>query len=92
MLIRVSLHVGVSLLDSFFVGLLGLPVSFFSAGLVKSLVREVDSRDHIGGFLARRALGVAFTVFAFIIFSIILFLCSGFIFTVFLLKDILCNT
>lgn len=86
-----SLHVGVSLMDSFFVGLLGLPVSFFSAGLVNSLVREVGSRDHIGRFLARRALGVAFTVLAFMIFSIILFFCGGLIFTVFLLKDVLCD-
>lgn len=91
MLLRVDVHVGVSLMSSFFVGLLGLPVSFFSAGLVNSLVRQVGSRGQMRGFLAARVLGIAFSLLDFVIFNYMLLNCGVFVFLVFLAKDVLCN-
>lgn len=82
----------VSLVSSFLTGLVGLPLRFFSAGVIKSVVRHVNSRSHVGGFLANSSVDALFSFIDFFVFTVMLTCCGLIMLKVFLLNGDLCVT
>lgn len=88
-LLHISVRINVSLISDFFIKLMKLPMKFFDTKLTGDLLQRIEDHRRIENFLTNQTINVLFSVFTFIIFSIVLFVYNIPIFTVFLAGSIL---
>ena len=83
------LRINISLVSDFFIKLLKLPMSFFDTKLLGDLMQRMGDHSRVNGFLTGQTLTIAFSLFSFAVFSVVLFLYNWQIFAIFLLGSIL---
>ncbi|MCM1141023.1 MAG: cysteine peptidase family C39 domain-containing protein, partial [Muribaculum sp.] len=83
LLLHISIRINLSLISDFFIKLLKLPMSFFETKLLGDLMQRMGDHTRVQSFLTNQALSVIFSLFSFLIFSIILLFYNNMIFIVF---------
>lgn len=89
LLLHISMRINISLVSDFFIKLLKLPMSFFDTKLLGDLMQRMGDHSRVNGFLTGQTLTIAFSLFSFAVFSVVLFLYNWQIFAIFLLGSIL---
>lgn len=84
LLLRISMHVNISLLSDFFLKLLKLPMSFFETKLMGDLLQRMGDHSRVENFLTHQTLGVAFSSVSFIVLGSVLAAYNWLIFVVFI--------
>lgn len=87
-LLRISLRINLTLVSSFFVKLLSLPMSFFESKHMGDLLQRMGDHSRINNFLTQQALGALFSVFSFVVFGFILFQYDWLIFIILMIGSI----
>ena len=88
-LLHISTRINVSLISDFFIKLMKLPMKFFDTKLTGDLLQRIEDHRRIENFLTNQTISIVFSVFTFMIFSIVLFVYHLPIFTVFITGSIL---
>ena len=89
LLLHISLRINISIVSDFFIKLLKLPMSFFDTKLMGDLMQRMNDHSRVNTFLTQQTLGIAFAIFSFIVFSVVLMLYSQLVFLVFLVASAL---
>ena len=88
-LLHISTRINVSLISDFFIKLMKLPMKFFDTKLTGDLLQRIEDHRRIENFLTNQTISIVFSVFTFMIFSIVLFVYHPPIFAVFITGSIL---
>lgn len=88
LLLRIGMNINISLLSDFFVKLLKLPMSFFDTKLMGDLMQRMSDHSRVNSFLTQNSLNVTFSMLTFVVFSVVLFMYSKFVFCIFLLGSL----
>jgi ATP-binding cassette, subfamily B, bacterial len=83
-LLHISARVNISLVSSFLIKLMKLPISFFDAKKIGDIMLRVDDHHRIETLLTNQTLNILFSLFNFIVFSIVLSYYSLPVFFIFL--------
>ena len=89
LLLRVSMHINISLVSDFFIKLLELPMSFFETKLMGDLMQRMNDHSRVNNFLTQQTLNITFAMLTFVVFSVVLFMYNKVVFAIFLLGSIL---
>lgn len=89
LLLHISMRINISLLSDFFIKLLKLPMSFFDTKLMGDLMQRMNDHSRVNNFLTQQTLNVTFSIFTFIVFSIVLLSYNWLIFIIFILGSTL---
>ena len=87
-LLRISMRINISLVSDFFIKLLKLPMSFFDTKLMGDLMQRMSDHSRVNSFLTQNCLNVTFSMLTFVVFSVVLFMYSKFVFCIFLLGSL----
>lgn len=87
-LLRIGMNINISLLSDFFVKLLKLPMFFFDTKLMGDLMQRMSDHSRVNNFLTQNCLNVTFSMLTFVVFSVVLFMYSKFVFCIFLLGSL----
>ena len=87
-LLHISMRINISLVSDFFIKLLKLPMSYFDIKLTGDLLQRMADHSRVETFLTRQTLSILFTSLNFIIFGVVLYIYSLYIFVVFSLGSI----
>lgn len=87
-LLRIGMNINISLLSDFFVKLLKLPMSLFDTKLMGDLMQRMSDHSRVNNFLTQNCLNVTFSMLTFVVFSVVLFMYSKFVFCIFLLGSL----
>ena len=82
LLLHISLRINISLVSDFFIKLLKLPMSFFDTKLM-------GDHSRVNTFLTQQTLSIVFSLFTFVVFSIVLLSYNWLIFTIFMVGSLL---
>lgn len=88
-LLHISARINISLISDFFIKLMRLPMKFFNTKLLGDLLQRIEDHQRIEDFLTNQLLNFIFSLFTFIIFSLVLYIYNVPIFFVFLLGSVL---
>lgn len=89
LLLHISMRINISLVSDFFIKLLKLPMSFFDTKLVGDLMQRMNDHNRVNSFLTQQTLNITFSIFTFIIFSIVLLMYNFLIFFIFTIGSML---
>ena len=89
LLLHISLRINISLVSDFFIKLLKLPMSFFDTKLMGDLMQRMGDHKRVNSFLTQQTLSIVFSLFTFIVFSIVLLSYNWLIFAIFMLGSLL---
>ena len=89
LLLHISMRINISLVSDFFIKLLKLPMSFFDTKLMGDLMQRMGDHGRVNSFLTGQTLSIAFSLFSFVVFSVVLLLYNGLIFAIFLIGSLL---
>ena len=89
LLLHISLRINISLVSDFFIKLLKLPMSFFDTKLMGDLMQRMSDHNRVNSFLTQQTLSIVFSLFTFIVFSIVLLSYNWLIFAIFMLGSLL---
>ena len=84
LLLHVSMRINVSLVSDFIIKLLKLPMPFFETKQTGDILQRMSDHSRIQSFLTTQVLDLLFTVTSFAVFSVVLFIYSPLVFTVFM--------
>ena len=84
LLLHISLRINISLVSDFFIKLLKLPMSFFDTKLMGDLMQRMGDHSRVNTFLTQQTLSIVFSLFTFVVFSIVLLSYNWLIFTIFM--------
>lgn len=88
-LLHISTRINVSLISDFFIKLMKLPMGFFDSKLIGDILQRIEDHKRIENFLTNQSLNLLFSLFSFVVFSIVLFIYSINIFIVFIIGSTL---
>ena len=88
-LLRIGMRINLSLLGDFFEKLLKLPMSFFDTKLMGDLLQRMGDHNRVNKFLTENSLNVTFSLLTFVVFSVVLWIYSKLVFTIFLVGSII---
>ena len=89
LLLHISLRINISLVSDFFIKLLKLPMSFFDTKLMGDLMQRMGDHNRVNTFLTQQTLSIVFSLFTFVVFSIVLLSYNWLVFTIFMLGSLL---
>jgi ATP-binding cassette subfamily B protein len=89
LLLHISMRINISLVSDFFIKLLKLPMSFFDTKLMGDLMQRMGDHGRVNSFLTQQTLSIVFSLFTFIVFSIVLLYYNWQIFSIFILGSLL---
>lgn len=89
LLLHISLRINISLVSDFFVKLLKLPMSFFDTKLIGDLMQRMGDHSRVNTFLTQQTLSIVFSLFTFVVFSIVLLSYNWLVFAIFMLGSLL---
>ena len=89
LLLHISLRINISLVSDFFIKLLKLPMSFFDTKLMGDLMQRMSDHSRVNTFLTQQTLSIVFSLFTFVVFSIVLLSYNWLVFTIFMLGSLL---
>lgn len=64
-------------------------MSFFDTKLMGDLMQRMNDHSRVNNFLTQQTLNIAFAMFSFIIFSIVLFIYNNLVFCIFILGSLI---
>ncbi len=88
-LLQIGTRINISLITDFLIKLMRLPLGFFDTKMTGDLMQRISDQSRIESFLTQSSLSIVFSVFNFVVFSVILNLYSPTIFGVFILAAVL---
>src|SRR5574344_1702095 len=88
-LLHISLRINISLVSDFFIKLLKLPMSFFDTKLMGDLMQRMGDHSRVNTFLTQQTLSIVFSLFTFVVFSIVLLSYNWLVFAIFMLGSLL---
>jgi ATP-binding cassette, subfamily B, bacterial len=88
-LLHISARINISIISDFLIKLMKMPIGFFDTKMIGDLLQRIGDHHRIERFLTSQSLGVVFSLFNIIIFSIVLVYYNLVIFLVFLFGSIL---
>lgn len=89
LLLHISLRINISLVSNFFIKLLKLPMSFFDTKLMGDLMQRMGDHSRVNSFLTQQTLNIVFSLFTFVVFSIVLLSYNWLVFAIFMLGSLL---
>ena len=89
LLLHISMRINISLVSDFFIKLLKLPMSFFDTKLMGDLMQRMGDHSRVNTFLTQKTLSIVFSLFTFVVFSIVLLSYNWLVFTIFMLGSLL---
>ena len=89
LLLHISLRINISLVSDFFIKLLKLPMSFFDTKLMGDLMQRMGDHSRVNSFLTQQTLNIVFSLFTFVVFSIVLLSYNWLVFAIFMLGSLL---
>lgn len=89
LLLHISLRINISLVSDFFIKLLKLPMSFFDTKQMGDLMQRMGDHNRVNTFLTQQTLSIVFSLFTFVVFSLVLLLYNLLIFTIFMVGSLL---
>ena len=89
LLLHISLRINISLVSDFFIKLLKLPMSFFDTKLIGDLIQRMGDHSRVNTFLTQQTLSIVFSLFTFVVFSIVLLSYNWLVFAIFMLGSLL---
>ncbi len=84
-LLHLSTRINISLVSDFLIKLMRLPISFFDTKMTGDIVQRINDHKRIENLLTNQSLNVLFSVFNFIVFSVVLIIYSVPVFLIFLI-------
>ena len=88
-LMHITARVNIALISDYLIKLMKLPVTFFENKLLGDILQRAADHERIRNFIMNNSLSLLFSVFTFIVFSIILLVYNSVIFFIFLVGSIL---
>jgi ATP-binding cassette subfamily B protein len=88
-LLHISTRVNISILTDFLIKLMKLPMSFFDTKTAGDIMQRISDEKRIESFLTGSTLSTVFSVFNFIVFSVIIAFYNTLVFAVFAAATIL---
>lgn len=88
-LMHITARVNIALISDYLVKLMKLPVTFFENKLLGDILQRAQDHERIRAFIMNNSLSLIFSVFTFIIFSVILLIYNEAIFFIFIAGSIL---
>ena len=88
-LLHISTRINLSLVSDFFIKLMKLPMSFFDSKLIGDLLQRISDHSRIERLLTTQSLSILFSLFNFVIFSIVLLIYSFKIFSIFIVGSVI---
>lgn len=88
-LMHITARVNIALISDYLVKLMNLPVTFFENKLLGDILQRAQDHERIRSFIMNNSLSLIFSVFTFLIFSIILLVYNSIIFYIFSAGSIL---
>lgn len=88
-LMHITARVNISLISDYLVKLMKLPVTFFENKLLGDILQRAQDHERIRAFIMNNSLSLIFSVFTFVIFSIILLIYNSVIFYIFTAGSVL---
>lgn len=89
LLMRISMHITLSLVSDFFVKLLKLPMFYFDTKLMGDLIQRVNDHNRVNSFLTQQTLNITFAALTFFVFSIVLMTYNMMVWSIFMLGSLL---
>ena len=89
LLLHISLRINISLVSDFFIKLLKLPMSFFDTKLMGDLMQRMGDHNRVNSFLTQQTLSIVFSLFTFVVFSIVLLSYNWLVFAIFMFGSLL---
>lgn len=84
LLLRIGMHINISLISDFFSKLLKLPMSFFDKKMIGDIMQRMGDHSRVQQFLTTQVLSVIFSIIGFFVFGIVLLIYNITIFAIFL--------
>ena len=89
LLLHISTRMNLSLISDFLIKLMKLPMGFFDVKLMSDLLQRVEDHKRVELFLSSSSLSLLFSFFTFLVFSVVLYTYSLFIFLIFFTGSLL---
>lgn len=86
-LLHVNSRINIALVSDFLAKLMRLPISYFESKKIGDIIQRIDDHSRIEAFLTGQSMNTLFSLFNFIVFSIVLVCYDITIFVVFLLGN-----
>ena len=83
-LMHITARVNIALISDYLVRLMKLPVTFFENKLLGDILQRAQDHERIRSFIMNNSLSLIFSIFTFVIFSIILLVYNASIFYIFI--------
>jgi len=88
-LLHLGTRVNIALISDFLIKMMRLPMGYFDTKMVGDILQRINDHSRIQNYLTNSSLSILFSMFNMIIFSVVLFLYSFSIFSVFFLGSAL---
>lgn len=88
-LMHITARVNIALISDYLIKLMKLPITFFENKLLGDILQRAHDHERIRNFIMNNSLALIFSVFTFVLFSIILLIYNATIFFIFLAGSIL---
>lgn len=84
LLLHIGMKLNISIISDFILKLTNLPIAFFDSKMTGDIIQRIGDHARIKDFLTDTSLNFIFSIFTFIVFSIILVLYNTFVFFIFI--------
>ena len=88
-LMHVTARVNIALISDYLIKLMKLPITFFENKLLGDILQRAHDHERIRSFIMNNSLSLIFSVFTFVLFSVILLVYNATIFFIFLAGSVL---
>lgn len=84
LLMHITARVNIALISDYLIKLMKLPITFFENKLLGDILQRANDHERIRSFVMNNSLSLIFSIFTFVLFSIILLIYNATIFFIFL--------
>jgi len=88
-LLHLGTRVNIALISDFLIKMMRLPMGYFDTKMVGDILQRINDHSRIQSYLTNSSLSILFSIFNMVIFSVVLFLYSFSIFSIFFLGSAL---
>lgn len=88
-LLHLGTRINIALISDFLIKMMRLPMGYFDTKMVGDILQRINDHSRIQSYLTNSSLSILFSIFNMVIFSVVLFLYSFSIFSIFFLGSAL---
>lgn len=88
-LLHLGTRINIALISDFLIKMMRLPMGYFDTKMVGDILQRINDHSRIQSYLTNSSLSILFSIFNMLIFSVVLFLYSFSIFSIFFLGSAL---